>query len=110
MGAIFKHRGDAIEHTPVADVTAGDVIVQGELIGVAKIDIKAGQLGALHVTGVFEVPRTTGGVLATGFKLYWDEANARATVDDAAGANAYLGKSVKESGDTDPTVLVRLEQ
>lgn len=55
MTAIYKQRGDSIDYTPAADVAAGDVVILGDLVGVAKLDIKAGELGALALTGVYEV-------------------------------------------------------
>ncbi|MDR1591110.1 MAG: DUF2190 family protein [Puniceicoccales bacterium] len=32
-------KGESIDHTPVADVAAGDVVVIGNIVGVAKLDI-----------------------------------------------------------------------
>ena len=34
--AQFIHDGDEIDYTPGADVSAGDVVVQGDLVGVTK--------------------------------------------------------------------------
>ena len=35
--AQFIHDGDSIDYTPtIADVATGDVIVQGDLVGIAK--------------------------------------------------------------------------
>ena len=48
----FVHDGDAIDYTPTADVAAGAVVVQGELVGVAKLAITANKLGSLAVKGV----------------------------------------------------------
>jgi predicted RecA/RadA family phage recombinase len=112
MNVIFKQRGEAIDYTPTADVASGDVVVQGELVGVAKLDIKAGNLGALAVTGVFDFPKATGAgsTMAAGVKAYWDEAAKVATEDAASGANKYLGKTVAEAGDEAATVRVRLSQ
>jgi len=110
--ATFIHDGKAIDYTPAADVSAGDVIVQNDLIGIAKLDIAAGQLGALAVTGVFDLPKTTGvgeGV-AAGANVYWDEADSVAKTDDESGANKSLGKTVAAAGDDDVTVRVRLSQ
>ena len=43
MKARYVQRGDAIDYTPMEDVAAGDVVVlSGKLVGVAKLDIKAG--------------------------------------------------------------------
>ena len=112
MTAIFKQRGDAINHVPTSDVSAGDVVVQEDLIGIAKLDIKANTLGALALTGVFAVPKATGTgeAIATGAKVYWDAGNLLATTDDASGANKLLGKSILAASDDDQTVQARLSQ
>jgi predicted RecA/RadA family phage recombinase len=115
MTARFIHDGKSIDYTPAsggADVSAGDVIVQGDLIGIANLDIVAGALGALAVTGVFDVPKTAGvgEAIAAGLKVYWDAADGVAKTDDESGANKYLGKTVAAAGDDDTTVRVRLEQ
>lgn len=110
--AIFIHDGNAIDHTPVAAVSAGDVVVQNDLIGIAKLDIAAGELGALSVTGVFDLPKTAGvgEAIGKGLKVYWDVGESVAKTDDEAGANKYLGKTTLAAGDNDTTVRVRLEQ
>jgi len=110
--AQFLHDGKSIDYTPGADVSAGDVVVQNDLIGIAKLDIASGALGALAVTGVFDLPKATGvgEAIGAGAKVYWDAGNTVATTDPAAGANKYLGKTVRAAGDDDATVRVRLEQ
>ena len=109
--AQFIHDGKSIDYTPGADVSAGDVVVQGELVGIAKLDIASGVLGALAVTGVFDVPKASGdGGIAAGAEVYWDEAEQVAKTDAESGANKSLGKTVCAAGDDDTTVRVRLEQ
>ena len=110
--AQFVHDGKSIDYTPGADVTAGDVVVQEDLVGVAKLDIASGALGALAVTGVFDFPKTAGvgEAIAAGAKVYWDVADGVAKTDDESGANKCLGKTVAAAGDDDTTVRVRLEQ
>ena len=110
--AIFVHDGKSIDYTPGADVSAGAVVVQNDLVGIAKLDIASGILGALAVTGVFDVPKTAGvgEAIATGAKVYWDVADSVAKEDAEAGANKYIGKTVAAAGDDDTTVRVRLEQ
>lgn len=110
--ATFVHEGKSIDYTPSAAVTAGDVIVQNELVGIAQIDIPADALGALAVTGVFDVAKATGvgTAIAAGAETYWDEAEQVAKTDDESGANKYLGKTIAAAGDDDATVRVRLEQ
>ena len=109
--ANFIHDGNSIDYTPGADVSAGDVVVQGELVGVAKLDISADALGALAVTGVFDLPKASGdGGITAGAEVYWDIAETVAKTDDETGANKKLGKAVVAAADTDTTVRVRLSQ
>jgi len=112
MGARFVQEGSAIDYTPSSDVSAGDVVVQGELVGVAKLDIKANALGALAVTGVFDFPKATGvgEAISAGANVYWDVADGVAKTDDETGANKLTGKTVLAAGDDDATVRVRMSQ
>jgi len=106
--ATFVQRGEAIDYTPEADVAAGAVVVQGGLLGVAKSDIPAGQLGALHLSGVFRVAKLAELVLAMGVLVYWDDTAKEVTNDPDDGANLPMGTVVKESGASDETVEVKL--
>ncbi len=110
MGATYIHRGDAIDYTPTVDVAAGEVVVLDELIGVAKLDIPANALGALHVVGVFHFPKATGAGegIAIGAKLFWDATNQ--VVTETVTGNVQIGRAVSTAGDSDTTVQVRLKQ
>jgi predicted RecA/RadA family phage recombinase len=112
MTVKFVQNGHSIDYTPVADVAAGDVVVQGDLVGVAKLDIKAGVLGALAVTGVFDFPKETGEgkSIGAGVKLYWDADNEVAvTTAGQGGANKYVGKAIQAAGASDATVRVLID-
>lgn len=108
--AKFVHEGDAIDYTPSADVAVGDVVVQGELVGVASRPITANTLGSLAVVGVFDLPKATGTstAITVGSNVYWDATNKRATT--TATSNKLVGKTVKAAADADATVRVRLSQ
>jgi predicted RecA/RadA family phage recombinase len=108
--AVFVHEGACIDYTPAVDVAAGDVVVQGDLVGVAKQPIKANQLGALAVEGVCDFAKATGAgtAIAVGAIVYWDDAANQATT--TATGNKQIGKCVKAAGDTDATVRVKLSQ
>lgn len=112
MSVLFRHEGAAIDFVPADDVPAGAVVVQGDLLGVARLDIQAGQLGALAVQGVFEFPKATGAgsAISAGVKLFWDATSGIATADDAEGAHQLIGKSVAVAADEDNRVLTRLSQ
>ena len=51
------HEGRSIDHTPGSDVSAGGVVVQGELVGVARTAIAANALSSLAVVGVHDFSR-----------------------------------------------------
>ncbi|MBI5725252.1 MAG: DUF2190 family protein [Planctomycetes bacterium] len=110
--AIFVHDGEVIDYTPASDVAAGAVVVQGDLIGVARTPIAANVLGSLAVDGVFDFPKTagTGSGIAAGANCYWDVAEAVAKTDSETGANKLIGKSVLAATDSDETVRIRLSQ
>jgi predicted RecA/RadA family phage recombinase len=103
----FIHNGDAIDHTPQADVPAGAVVVQDSLVGIAMREIPANTLGALRVTGVHEFAKAAGSAINVGSVVYWDAANARAT--GTATGNALLGKAVRTAAAADTLVWVRLD-
>ena len=112
MVASFVHDGNSINYTPRADVAAGDVVVQGELVGIAKTAIAANLIGAIAVTGVFDVPKATGAstAITAGANVYWDATNSVATTDDDTGNNKLLGKTVLAAADGDATVRIRMNQ
>jgi predicted RecA/RadA family phage recombinase len=110
--ATFVHDGETIDYTPGAAVAAGDVVVIGELVGVAKTPIAANALGALAVKGVFDFEKATGvgTAISAGANCYWDDTNNVATTSDGAGANKLIGKCVTAAADADATVRVRMSQ
>ena len=110
--ATFRSKGCQVDYTPGSDVAAGDVVVQGDLVGVADVAIAANRLGSLSVEGVFDFPKATGGstAIAAGTDVYWDEGDTEAKADDEAGANKLIGKTVAAAADGDATVRVKLNQ
>lgn len=108
--ATFIHDGNSIDYTPGSAVTAGAVVVQGELVGVAKVDIPASTLGPLAVTGVFDFPKATGAgtAIAAGANCYWNAVAQQATT--TATGNKLIGKSVRAAADADATVRIRMSQ
>jgi len=110
--ATFIHDGKSIDYTPPADVAAGAVVVQGELVGVARTPIAANALGSVAVEGIFDFAKATGAgtAIAAGANCYWDVADSQAKTDAEGGANKLIGKCVKAAVDADTTVRIRLSQ
>ncbi|NQU26443.1 MAG: DUF2190 family protein [Candidatus Nealsonbacteria bacterium] len=108
--AEFVQEGSAIDYTPGADVSAGDVVVQNDLVGVAKRDLPANILGALAVVGLFDFPKAAsdGTDFLVGEAAYWDAGNERASTDDSGGTRPFLGKAAQSAVDDDDVVRLRL--
>lgn len=108
--AQFVHEGVMIDYTPSVDVTAGTGVLQGELFGIANIDIAANTLGALAIEGVFDIEKSTaaGSGFTVGQLVYWDNGASQATNSSGAGANQLIGKTVRTATDADTTVRVKL--
>jgi len=110
MKAVYVQKGDSINHTPSSDVAAGDVVAIGpDLLGMAKLDIKEGELGALSLVGVFDMPKEAGGGkdIEAGENVYWNAATQIVTTDNS---KQSLGKAIAAAAEDDTTVRVRLVQ
>lgn len=113
--ANFVQNGNSIDYTPTADVTGGDIITLSDsmMVGVAKVDIPANTLGALAVTGVFEFPKTAapGSAIPMGSRCVWNPNTSLAFASDSAPVGmTMLGWCVRDAGDDDTTVRIRLQQ
>ena len=80
----FVQDANCIDYTPSADVAAGEVVIQGSLIGITKTDIGAGKLGAVHLEGVYDVPKDSATVFAAGGAVYYDNSKKLATTTSGA--------------------------
>ncbi|MFB3894640.1 MAG: DUF2190 family protein [Phycisphaerae bacterium] len=107
--AKYVQNDDAVDYTPSAAVGAGEVVVQGDMIGVARTPIAANALGSLAVEGIFDFPKSTAGGsgIAVGTTVYWDATNSVATATSVG--NKQLGKVTKAAADADATVRVRMD-
>ena len=108
--ATYRNEGVRMDYTPGAAVSAGDVVVVGDLVGVATRDIAANALGALNINEVFRFPKTagTGEAIAQGKIVYWDATNEVAT--ETASTHKVIGKTIAAAGDDDATVDVNLNE
>lgn len=71
MSAQFVQHGDTIDYTPEAAVAAGALVNLGFAVGVAKLPIAAGALGALALVGVYDIDVTAlGEAKAVGTAVY----------------------------------------
>lgn len=70
-----------------AAISSGDVVVVGEILGVALEDIAATSgTGAVQIEGVFDVPKLDAAVIAQGEGVIWD--SSEGSFDDNAATPA----------------------
>lgn len=79
-----------VDHTPVADIAAGQVVQVVTAVGIAHRKILANELGALGWDGG-EYKSIGNGVIAKGTKVYWDDATNK--VSAAVIAGWFLGET-----------------
>ena len=106
--ATFVLEGDTIDFTAAAAVVVGDVVVQGDLVGVVTRTLAIGELGSLIVEGVLDFTKLTNVAFTAGQILYWDDTNNVVTA--TATGNKVIGKVVRAALTADPTVRIRMSQ
>jgi len=113
---VFVQSGDSVNYTPSVAVDAGDVVVQGSVVGIAKTDIKADEQGALAVAGVFDVEKSTAAITA-GAKIYWDADGSpyggtvsNGCADATSSSDPVLGYAVEAAAISNTTVRVLLSR
>jgi len=112
MKAIFWQEGGSVDYTPGSAVSAGDVIVQGTMVAVAKVDIAANTLGALATRGIFKAQKAAVAFSGGGVAVYWDAdgnpvggtAGTGAATTTRTG-NIFMGFAVAAAADTDERVI-----
>ena len=90
MIARYVQKGESIDSRPETEIKAGTIVPFAGFVGITRLDIRAGELGALAVSGVFETPKSDEAI-DVGDPVYWDEANEVATKQKT---DIYLGAAV----------------
>ncbi len=113
--ATFIAQGESMDYTPSgADVTAGQVVVTSNVVGIAKEGIVDGVLGALALSGIFDVVHAADEISA-GAAVYWDEDGNPYGGTAGTGAatatstnNTFMGWALAAATATDGTVRVKM--
>lgn len=92
----YVHDGNTIPYIATAAVAAGEVVVVGAIVGVAKSAGAIGELISLQRTGVVRLPKVTADVIAQGAAVYWNDTTNLITTT-AAGA-VLAGKAWEAAG------------
>lgn len=79
----------------------------GAIGGVAKTDIADGKTGAVHISGVFSVPKASGAV-TQGALLYWDSNNENLTTTASGNTLVCVAAEAAASGDANVKILLNV--
>ena len=108
VGAIYVHEGVTVPFVPETDIAAGDVVVVGRLVGVAKFGIAAGARGSITVQGVFHIVKDPTTNIPAGTILYWSKISHHVIKNQYD--HSMIGISVEGAPPGTPTIRVRLLQ
>lgn len=103
--AAYWQRGESLDYknSGVAVIEANTIIDLGTRIGVAGTSIDPGETGSIHVTGVYEIEKTSTAEIDMGAAVYFDGTGITA---DAGGTPAGYAAAAAEADAT--VILVKL--
>ena len=90
------------------EIPAGNVVVLGKLVGVAKFGICANSRGSITVAGVFDVVKDPTTNIPAGTILYWSKISHH--VIKNAYEHSMIGIAVEDAPPSSLTVKVKLIQ
>jgi len=88
-------------------VKSGDMVVVGDIAGIAVTDGEIGETITLNVEGVYALPKGAG-ALNQGKKAYVNVTDNVATIAGTASGNTFIGYVWSDAGAIDKTVNVKL--
>ena len=112
--ATYLQRGEALDYINTTDeaIPAGVVIPFGKRLGVTGSDTPPGNVGSLHVMGVFEIAKTGTAAIEMGTPVFFDGTGITDAADDGSedepAANTPAGYAAAYAAADAETVLVQL--
>jgi predicted RecA/RadA family phage recombinase len=106
MAKKFIQPGEAIDYTASGTLAAGAVVVMGVRIGIVLNDMVSGDVGAVRVTGVWELAKLSTDVIAQGALVYWDTSPGEITTTSAG--NTLAGYAIEAAGNGTTTCKVKI--
>ena len=103
--AAYWQRGESLDYknTGTEVIEANTIVVLGTRIGVIGTDINPGETGSVHVTGVYEIEKTSKEAITMGAAVYFDGTGITAAT---GGTPAGYAAAAAEAADT--VILVKL--
>lgn len=101
--AFYRRKGDRMDYTCAADVSAGDVVLVGSIYGVAEAGGATGDVIAVSTVGVFEL--TAAGAITQGAAVYLSSGKVTSTQPSGATAVGVAWSAASAAG---APVLVKI--
>lgn len=104
--AIYIQEGDSLDYPNkgAAVIDAGTIVVIGTKVGVAGTTIPVGEVGSVHMNGVFSIPKAAVDI-AMGAVVYWDDTAKAATT--TATNNMIIGYAAAAAVSADTIVKAK---
>lgn len=111
MEAIYRLPGDSVHITPAVAIAAGQLIqLPDGRAAVAPVAIAAGDKGAVQVSGLADVVKTSGIVFLDGGDVYWDSSASAAHYKPVNDKDWHIGTAFGDVASTTTTMRVVLNQ
>lgn len=106
MKAEYLQKGESLDYinTTTKKIEAGDALIVGNRIGIAGTDIDSGQLGSIHVSGVYGFTKKDKAELTIGMEVYLSEDGITTTAE----GNTRAGFVAATSATTNNNVYVKI--
>lgn len=110
MARTYRQPGLKLTHVAAGNISAGDVVVIGDTVGIAEVDIATGGAGVISIEGVHAVPKAAGTAWSQGDRLDWDASAGAFTKGATWASGDVLGCAIAaaDAGATDTTGEVKL--
>lgn len=104
--ATYWQRGESLDYrnTTTKTIEAGTVVTLKSRIGVIGGDIIPGEMGTVHMTGVFEFPKADTNEIPMGTLVYYDGTGITAT----AGTDTPAGYAAADAAAGENSINVKL--
>lgn len=112
--AEYIQRGEALDYknSGTKAIPCDTVVAVGGRVGITGGEIKPGEVGSLHMVGVYKLPKTGTGAIEMGAAVYFDGAGITGAENDGAASSptAYTpaGYAAAPALAADTHVLVKL--
>lgn len=93
----YVQNGKSLDVIASAAYASGELVIEGNLVGVAVADIAVGEVGSIAAYGVYSFEKEAPAALAQGDVAYYDAALKKLTATNTDPAVGYV---VKVDGNT----------